>query len=184
MRWLDHQLNAHESEQTPRNSGGQKSLACCSPWGRRVARDWVTEQQQLELYVWKYLLFNFPFSLNLSHTIAAWNLSHSRQLTPNRLPTSLLQLLPVSYPTIFVSAVGSHYPWIQHLWIQPIAAQIFFICSRDLSICGFWYLWSRFWSQSFLNTGELYFPLFFLEPHHFSDQWVWQALLLPCGQTP
>ena len=28
-----HQLNGHESEQTPGDSEGQKSLECCSPWG-------------------------------------------------------------------------------------------------------------------------------------------------------
>ena len=30
-----HQLNGHESEQTPRDSEEQGSLACCSPWGRK-----------------------------------------------------------------------------------------------------------------------------------------------------
>ena len=28
-----HQLHGHESEQTPGDSEGQGSLACCSPWG-------------------------------------------------------------------------------------------------------------------------------------------------------
>ena len=28
-----HQLNGCEFEQTPGDSGGQVSLACCSPWG-------------------------------------------------------------------------------------------------------------------------------------------------------
>ena len=28
-----HQFNGHEFEETPRDSGGQRSLACCSPWG-------------------------------------------------------------------------------------------------------------------------------------------------------
>ena len=27
-----HGLNGHESEQTPGDSGGQRSLVCCSPW--------------------------------------------------------------------------------------------------------------------------------------------------------
>ena len=31
-RWLDSQLSGCESEQTPGDSGGQRSLACCSPW--------------------------------------------------------------------------------------------------------------------------------------------------------
>ena len=33
-----HQLNRHEFEQTPGGSGGQRSLACCSPW---VAKSWA-----------------------------------------------------------------------------------------------------------------------------------------------
>ena len=28
-----HQLNGYEFEQTPGDSEGQRSLACCSPWG-------------------------------------------------------------------------------------------------------------------------------------------------------
>ena len=34
-----HQLNGHEFEQTLGHREGQRSLACCSPWGRRVGRD-------------------------------------------------------------------------------------------------------------------------------------------------
>ena len=30
-----HRLNGHEFEQTPRDSEGQRSLVCCSPWGRK-----------------------------------------------------------------------------------------------------------------------------------------------------
>ena len=30
-----HQFNWHEFEQTPGYSGGERSLACCSPWGRK-----------------------------------------------------------------------------------------------------------------------------------------------------
>ena len=39
-----HRLNGHEFEQTPGDSKGQSSLACCSPGGHRVGRDVVTEQ--------------------------------------------------------------------------------------------------------------------------------------------
>ena len=41
-----HLLNGHEFEQTPEDSEGQVSLACCSPWGRRVGHDLAIEQQQ------------------------------------------------------------------------------------------------------------------------------------------
>ena len=40
-----HRLNGHESEQTQGDSEGQGSLAYCSPRGRRVRQDLVTEQQ-------------------------------------------------------------------------------------------------------------------------------------------
>ena len=34
MRWLASIIDyGHEFEQTPRDSEGQKSLECCSPWG-------------------------------------------------------------------------------------------------------------------------------------------------------
>ena len=41
-----HWLNGHEFEQALRVGEGQGSLACCSPWDRRVRHNWVTEQQQ------------------------------------------------------------------------------------------------------------------------------------------
>ena len=33
-----HQLNGHEFEQAPEDGDGQGSVACCSPWGRKVAK--------------------------------------------------------------------------------------------------------------------------------------------------
>ena len=30
-----HRLNGHEFEQTSGDSEGQRSLACCSPWGHK-----------------------------------------------------------------------------------------------------------------------------------------------------
>ena len=38
-----HQLDGHEFEQPPGVGDEQGSLACCSPWGRRVWHDWATE---------------------------------------------------------------------------------------------------------------------------------------------
>ena len=45
VRW-HHGLFGHEFEQTPGDSEGQGSLACCSPWGRRVRRHLASEQKQ------------------------------------------------------------------------------------------------------------------------------------------
>ena len=41
-----HWLDGCESEQTPGNGGGQRSLACCSPWGRKRLSDWTTLRLQ------------------------------------------------------------------------------------------------------------------------------------------
>ena len=35
------QFNRHEFEQTPEDSTGQGSLACCSPWGQIRLSDWT-----------------------------------------------------------------------------------------------------------------------------------------------
>ena len=40
-----HRLNGRESEQALGDGEGQGSLACRSPWGRRVGHDLATEQQ-------------------------------------------------------------------------------------------------------------------------------------------
>ena len=40
-----HWLNGHEFEQALGNGEGQENLTCCSPWGRRVGHDCVTEHQ-------------------------------------------------------------------------------------------------------------------------------------------
>ena len=42
-----HWLKGREFEQALGGGEGQGSLACCSPWGRRVRHDWATEQQQI-----------------------------------------------------------------------------------------------------------------------------------------
>ena len=42
-----HQLNGHESEQTPRDGEGQGSLACCSAGGREES-DTTGQQKRKE----------------------------------------------------------------------------------------------------------------------------------------
>ena len=41
-----HQLNSLKFEQTLGDSGEQRSLACCSPWGCQVGHNLATKQQQ------------------------------------------------------------------------------------------------------------------------------------------
>ena len=47
-----HQLNGHEFEQTLGDSEGQRSLACYSPWGRKIGHHLATEQQMPRLQIW------------------------------------------------------------------------------------------------------------------------------------
>ena len=58
-----HRLNGHEFEQVPRDSEGQGSLVCCSPWGFRVRFSLATEQQQKQLY--SYVLSHSGVSKSL-----------------------------------------------------------------------------------------------------------------------
>ena len=62
-----HQLNAHESEQTPGESEGQGNLACCSSMGlQRVRYDLATEQQQQQQQLYPQYLLDEP-SLCISY---------------------------------------------------------------------------------------------------------------------
>ena len=47
MRWLDGITDSVEFEQTLRDSKGQGSLVCCTPWGHKELA--TTEQQQQSL---------------------------------------------------------------------------------------------------------------------------------------
>ena len=45
-----HGLNGQEFEQTPGDGEGQRSLACCNPWGGKESdMTEQTEQQEIEL---------------------------------------------------------------------------------------------------------------------------------------
>ena len=50
-----HWLNGHEFEQTPGDSEGQGSLACCSPWGRK-------ELDMTEWLNWNWNRSNYKIS--------------------------------------------------------------------------------------------------------------------------
>ena len=64
MRWLDHQLDGHEFEQTLGVGDGQRSLACCNPWGRKEldTTEWLNWTELIRVFVLDLLsLWNNPF---------------------------------------------------------------------------------------------------------------------------
>ena len=50
-----HPLDGYEFEQAPGVGDGQRSWACCSPWGHRVGRDWATELNGKILFPFRLL---------------------------------------------------------------------------------------------------------------------------------
>ena len=63
---------------TPGDSEGQGSLACCSPWGRRVRHDLATEQQQ-------YVLLSFCLSPTNPFSIGGEGLSQEHRRVERKL---------------------------------------------------------------------------------------------------
>ena len=51
-----HQLNEHEFDQAPGVGDGQGSLACCSPWGCRVAILFLEEDEEVSPQVFDRML--------------------------------------------------------------------------------------------------------------------------------
>ena len=66
-----HQLNGHKFEQAQRVGGGQGSLACCSPWGRKES----DMTKQLYILLSSLRVRQVPFWLKTAHRIEY--LSHS-----------------------------------------------------------------------------------------------------------
>jgi len=62
-----HQLNGHEFEQALEIGDGQGSLVCCSPWGRRVGHNWVTELNWIGMLWYFVLICNSPQKYNVKH---------------------------------------------------------------------------------------------------------------------
>ena len=66
MVGLHHWLNTHEFEQALEDGEGQGSLACCSPWGRRVMTEWLNNNNSwssklLQIFQGKKCVLHFLF---------------------------------------------------------------------------------------------------------------------------
>ena len=58
-----HRLKGHEFEKAPGDSGRQRSLVCCSPWGQRAGHNLDTELQ--------VPLTSSPFPLNIQPLVCS-----------------------------------------------------------------------------------------------------------------
>ena len=54
-----HQLNGHESQQSPEDSEGQRNLACCSPWGHKELDTTQRLNNQYHEKKWKEKYISF-----------------------------------------------------------------------------------------------------------------------------
>ena len=56
MAGWHHQLNGYEFEQTPGDGKGQRSLVCCSPWGRKEldTTEWTTRREEYSCIFFKW----------------------------------------------------------------------------------------------------------------------------------
>ena len=70
-----HWLNGYDFEQTLGDSEGQRSLVCCSPWGRRVRHNLVIEQQLPTILLpqdFPLAYFFFLFMSQVSHIVGGF----------------------------------------------------------------------------------------------------------------
>ena len=96
-----HQLNGHESEQTLGDGEGQGSLACRSPWSRRVRYDLATEQQQAPM------------------------ISKYQSTAPSSLPSSRPSIPPQNCHASNCVYQKSHHCFIFPIFVDDIAIHLF-----------------------------------------------------------
>ena len=71
LRW-HHQFNEHEFEQTPRDSEGQGSLACHSPWGHKETDTTEPLSNDIKMKRRKCSLCNFKFVFSFCDMVLAF----------------------------------------------------------------------------------------------------------------
>ena len=89
LRWLDHQLDGHESEQTPGDSEGQGSLACCSPQGHKNMTEWLNSKERGRVLWGRPLCIIGMLPLLLLSRFSCAQLCATAQMAAHQAPRSL-----------------------------------------------------------------------------------------------
>ena len=90
-----HRLKGHEFERTPGDSGVQRSLVCCSPWGHRVRHNLATEHQLPQSLT--PIMCSFPYNTmfnRFTHLLQLCNYVESRTASKLSMNPQCLQKMP------------------------------------------------------------------------------------------
>ena len=106
-----HRLNRHEFEQILRNSEGQGSLACCSPWGCKAS----DMTQQLNNNNIPYICYHNPekFPHLIMSQISAWSISFTYGSLRVKSESEVAQSCPTLQPR------GLQPTRLLHPWDSP-----------------------------------------------------------------
>ena len=127
-----HRLNGHKSEQILGDSGGQRSLMCCSPWGPKEPD--TTEQLTLSLSLKKQKKFHQLgiYSESLWYLLK-WGVSGRRALSLLKDPDGVhVSMLPCSYSTLSSPTPCCDHKSVLNVYMSIAALQIHStICKID-----------------------------------------------------
>ena len=83
--WMAALIDGHEFGQTLGDSEGQRILACCIPWGRRVGHNLTTEHEQYKLLCNVMLVFAVQQSesvISIHISSLSWTTQHPNSTPP------------------------------------------------------------------------------------------------------
>ena len=132
MAGQHHWLNGHESEQTPRDSEGQGSLVCCSPWGCKKQDMTYHLKNNNNIHIHTY----FPHLANCKIFITwflrpFWPIVNNDRYTFNFIPSPL--------PFFFYYSSNVFFPSLHLLilltWLH--FPHFLFFCHLEAFYCAF-----------------------------------------------
>ena len=121
-----HQLNGHDFKQTLRDSEGQGSPVCCSPWDGRVGYYLATEQQQMPIFhcnhkveQWRQRLYD-PQSPNVYYLTL-----HKKTLQIPRYLLQAKEILNEQGNKVLINAIYDRQPVVEKETIMLMTISYF-----------------------------------------------------------